>query len=426
MPKKEEKVTVAKSTIIFKTKTPWFVTLVSGLVETFFPDRKMTFGIDFSSLSFHGGECDTEDNQILIDWRQKYDGIRLAGVIVHEIIHIVVKGGHTVAFEKEARKAGLIMAHWNGYTVPSQEFGEKVIPILEKSGFLENHCLIEDKDKTNEDNVCFVKNDNGKWSGSYSHYNKDAIEKVCRRLEFLDKNVFRFMKGKIDPFYLRFSFFTSYRLENTDFTGLFQSLNDLYFQQKSSKEEARRIFEQLIKDKSDELNDEKLEFVSVLEKRPVGEFLSLSRQANDFLLLPQIQTNLSMVPIDQIRTLCRFLTECLFPSKQPVKSDVLLRINHPKESVEEYCSYLSKKLAELFGADPAGVRESEYLPFLDDFGDLFVAKEKRFFPYLVYKRPVYRYVRFRRTSAAYSNLNRADLASLVAHVNHQLKGGHYV
>ena len=55
MPKKEEKVTVAKSTIIFKTKTPWFVTLVSGLVETFFPDRKMTFGIDFSSLSFHGG-----------------------------------------------------------------------------------------------------------------------------------------------------------------------------------------------------------------------------------------------------------------------------------------------------------------------------------------------------------------------------------
>ena len=92
---------------------------------------------------------------------------------------------------------------------------------------------------------------------------------------------------------------------------------------------------------------------------------------------------------------------------------------------EEYCSYLSKKLAELFGADPAGVRESEYLPFLDDFGDLFVAKEKRFFPYLVYKRPVYRYVRFRRTSAAYSNLNRADLASLVAHVNHQLKGGYH-
>ncbi len=403
-PKKVEKLTVAKSTIIFQTtKTPWFKTLVSGLVETFFPDKKMTFSIDFSNLisRFRLGECYREDNQILIDWRRKYDGIELADVIVHEIIHALTKRDHDDVFQKEARKAGLIMVHWKGSTVASQEFGEKVIPILEKCGFLENRYLIEEEDGSAENNVWFVKNDNGKWSGSYSYYNRDAIEKVCRRLEFLDKNVFRFIKGKSCLRVLRFPVFSSFRLEKTDFSGLVHTLNDLYFQTKSPKEKALRIFERLMKDKQDELSDEKSEFVSVLETRPVGEFLSLSRRANDFFLLPQIQVNPSMIPTDQIRALCRFLTECLFSSKQAVGSDVLLRINHPKETVEEYCSYLSKKLAELFGVDPACICEKDYLPFLEDFGDLFVAKEKRRFLHHVYKRPSYRYVRFRRIPAVY-------------------------
>ena len=38
--------TVAKSTIFFKTTDEWFKTLVSGVVETFFPDKEMTFSIE--------------------------------------------------------------------------------------------------------------------------------------------------------------------------------------------------------------------------------------------------------------------------------------------------------------------------------------------------------------------------------------------
>ena len=55
MLKKEEMVTVAKSTIIFKTTDEWFKTLVSGVVETFFPDKELTFSIEMKSLESSGG-----------------------------------------------------------------------------------------------------------------------------------------------------------------------------------------------------------------------------------------------------------------------------------------------------------------------------------------------------------------------------------
>ena len=62
-----------------------------------------------------------------------------------------------------------------------------------------------------------------------------------------------------------------------------------------------------------------------------------------------------------------------------------MRANQPKENVEEYCSYLSRKLAELFGADPVGIRENEYLPFLEGFGNLIYENEAMLWR-TVYKR----------------------------------------
>ena len=46
MTQQEETLSVAKSSIIFKTTDEWFKTLVSGIVETFFPDKELTFSIE--------------------------------------------------------------------------------------------------------------------------------------------------------------------------------------------------------------------------------------------------------------------------------------------------------------------------------------------------------------------------------------------
>ena len=160
-----------------------------------------------------------------------------------------------------------------------------------------------------------------------------------------------------------------------------------------------QVFNQLIKDKKIDSTEKPLEFYSVLkdEKRgsiPVSELvpaneifmLSKSNEEFSFSVSSQNQTDVSTSQIRQISGLCRFLSECLFPSKRPVKPHVLIRVNQPKENVETYSAYLSKKMAELFGVDPSGIRESDYLPFLEGFGNLICENEKVKFQRVIYRR----------------------------------------
>ena len=386
-----ETIIVAQSVITFKTSDECLKKLVSGIVETFFPDKKMAFGIEMHKMSSWGGYCQGKNPcRIVLNSKYADDGIKFAGIIAHEIIHVFIEDNHGADYQKEALEAGLMMVSSSGTTIPTQEFGEKIIPVLEKSGYAERPCF--HRNNADDDEICFVKDDNGKWRASYSRYNKIAAGEVCRRLDFLEKNVFLNRKAEKKycfpywaPFHSLsscFPVFETDRLENTDFRSLLHTLNNLYFQKKSlQNEETLRIFDQLTKDKNAEINDEKLKFVSVDKKVPETEIFSLSKQESgfDFSIAVRENANVYKKQIIQIEGLCRFLTKCLFWLKQPVKPHVLIRVNQPEETVEEYCSYLSLKLAELFGIDSDSISETEYLPFLEGFGNLICENQKKSF-----------------------------------------------
>ena len=416
MSKTVESVAVAKSKIYFETADEWFKTLVSGVVENFFPDRKLTFSIEMKPLRSLGGYCAwyEKPSHIVINSRHKNDGVDIAGIVAHEIVHLLVdKDIHGKEFQKEAKKAGLIMTYWNGYTEPTQKFAEKVVPTLEKCGYKavyegNDHPswlmnLPDDfepflkfvkpsSDLWNKNLIGFEKKKNGKWGACPCFdstgvaVDQRAVDTVCRQMEFLDKNVFAGqVPGKKPPF--RF-------LCQSDAIGLadlFDMLNHVYFRKNSKKYKASfQAFYQLMKDEKTRIFDvNPVLFVPLGDSREEKIF-ALSKPKDDFYfsLSAQRHSFVSENQITQIRNLCLFLNKCLFWLKQPVKPSVLIRANRSGETVEEYCSYLSKKMAELFGVDPDGIRESEYLPFLEGFGDL-ISENKTTFWRTVYRRVMF-------------------------------------
>ena len=253
--------------------------------------------------------------------------------------------------------------------------------------FVKNNPLLWQKNL-----VGFEKKKNGKWGAcpcfdsTGGSVNQRAIDTVCRQLEFLDKTVFSGQHpGKKPPF--RF-------LCQSDTIGLadlFDTLNRVYFRKNSKNYKASfQTFYHLMKDEKMRALDVKPDLFVPLGTCCEEEIFSLSKPKDDFYfsLSAQRHTFVSENQITQIRNLCLFLNKCLFWLKQPVKPSVLIRANRSGETVEEYCSYLSKKMAELFDVDPASVRESDYLPFLEGFGDLIRENKTTFL------RTVYRSVMF--------------------------------
>lgn len=421
----EETVSVAKSTIIFKTTDEWFKTLVSGVVETFFSDKELTFSIEMKPLESSGGWCATykKPRHIVINNRYKNDGVHVAEIIAHEIVHVFVdEDVHGKVFRKETSKIGLVTRDWMGYTEATQKFAEKIIPTLEKCGY----AAIREKDDSygvmnvsddfepffrfingtpslwHKNVVGFEKKKNGEWVGypyydeTYFAVNRRAVDTICRQLEFLDKTVFAGQQLLKKQSY-RFIYPDASLSDNVEYiasikkrnglSDLFYKLNRVYFRKNSKKYKASfQIFNQLMNDKKAEAFDVKPDLFMLLETCH-EEVLTLSKPKDDFYfsLSAQQNTPISENQIIQIRNLCQFLYKCLFWMKQTVKRSVLIRANQPKENVEEYCSYLSRKLAELFGADPVGIRENEYLPFLEGFGNLICEKEAMLWR-TVYKR----------------------------------------
>ncbi len=421
----EETVSVAKSTIIFKTTDEWFKTLVSGVVETFFSDKELTFSIEMKPLKTLYGYCSFKKPcHIVINSRYKNDGVDFAGTIAHEIIHTFVdKDVHGKEFRKEAKQAELILTYWTGYTEPTQKFAEKIVPTLEKCGytavrekdafrsemmnvsddfepfvrFIKENPLLKRKNL-----IGFEKKKNGKWVGypyydeTYFAVNRRAVDTICQQLEFLDKTVFAGQQLVKKQSY-RFIYPDASLSDNVEYiasikkrnglSDLFYKLNRVYFRKNSKKYKASfQIFNQLMNDKKAEAFDVKPDLFMLLGTCH-EEVLTLSKPKDDFYfsLSAQQNTPISENQIIQIRNLCQFLYKCLFWMKQTVKRSVLIRANQPKENVEEYCSYLSRKLAELFGADPVGIRENEYLPFLEGFGNLICENEAMLWR-TVYKR----------------------------------------
>lgn len=424
MPKKEEKVTVAKSTIIFKTTDEWFKTLVSGVVETFFPDKELTFSIEIRKYRKGGsyGYCaymEIPQRIVINGWYidKGLCGIELAETIAHEIVHALIMRGHDKAFQREVLNIGSVMLDKNGYTEATRWFAEKIIPTLEKSGFKpvridkdeyyswifgdsSYHWLL---DLFPENWIIFLKGKNGQWIGQPCYdmtgvtVNQKAVDTVCQQLEFLDKTVFAEQKPANESPYC-------FRIYSDDVSpclvDLFYTLDRVYFRKNTLRyKKCVREFNRLVSDKTitsiDEraeifLKDEDLGRVSVSKTLPADEIFSLSKlnEGVSFSVSSQNQTDVSTSQIRQISGLCRFLSECLFPSKRPVQPHVSIRVNQPKENVETYSAYLSKKMAELFGVDPSGICETDYLPFLEGFGDLICEKQTTFF------KNVYRRVSF--------------------------------
>lgn len=411
-----ETVSVAKSRIYFETTDEWFKTLVSDVVAIFFPERKLTFSIEMKPLRYLGGYCSwyKKPNHIVINSRYKNDGVTFAGIVAHEIIHVFVdKSIHGKEFQKEASKIGLLMLEWTGYTEPTQAFAEKIVPTLEKCGYTavyeENahpswlmnfpdgfepflKFVKPSSDLWNKNLIGFEKKENGKWDACPCFdptgvtVDRQAVDTVCRQLEFLDKTVFAGQQpGKKPPF--RF-------ICPSDAIGLddlFDTLNRVYFRKNSKKYKASfQAFDQLMKDEKTRAFDVKPDLFVPLGDSREEEIFALSKPKDDFYfsLSAQRNTSVSENQITQIRNLCLFLYKCLFWLKQPVKPSVLIRANRSKETVEEYCSYLSKKLSELFGVDPSGICEKDYLPFLEGFGNL-IRENKTTFWRIVYRRVMF-------------------------------------
>ncbi len=432
MTQQEETVSVAKSTIIFKTTDEWFKTLVSDVVEIFFPDKELTFSIKMKPLRCSLGYCDCtkSPNHIVINSRCKNDGVELAEIVAHEIIHVFAAGVHGKEFQEEARKIGSVMLEWTGYTRPTQSFAEKIAPTLEKCGYTAFYgkydsisvmmnvsdgfapffrFIKDNRSLWHKNLIGFEKKENGKWV-AYPYYdemcvavNQQGLATVCRQLEFLDKTVFAKQTPIKKPSY-RFIYPDADLSDNVEYVAfvknkgrlgdLFYKLNRVYFRKNSKKYKASfQLFNQLMKDEKARAFDVKSDlFVPSGDSRE-EEIFALSKPKDDscFSLSAQRHTSVSENQITQIRNLCLFLNKCLFWQKLPVKPSVLIRANRPEETVEEYCSYLSKKMAELFGVAPDSIRESEYLPFLEGFGDLICENKTAFW------QTVYRRDRFRRT-----------------------------
>ncbi len=315
MTQQEETVTVAKSTIIFKTTDEWFKTLVSGIVETFFPNRKLTFSIEMKKLKpRYGGFCRLgKPHAIEINSLCSDGGIELAHIIAHEIVYLFTKGGHKQDFLVAMQKIGVIrpdrprpVRHridqrminlcFSSIELPTQAFVEKIFPILEKSGFMPFE-FTEVPAPSPDDLTAY------------------SLKMLC-------------------PTYT--------------------------------------------------------EIRSCVKKISDEEIFSLSKSTGEFgfSISARKKSDISERQVRQILSLCRFLTGCLFVSKMPMKTDILIRANQPKENIAEYCAYLSKKLAELFGVDLASVCESDYLPFLEGFGTLIGETDKEVFRNLTFKRSV--------------------------------------
>lgn len=178
MTQKEEMLTVAKSTIIFKTTDEWFKTLVSGVVETFFPDKEMTFSIEIKKRKGPAlGVC-CWGNPRHIEINSRYmgngkildNGIELAALIAHEIVHVFAKGCHGLDFQKNAANIGLC---WDemftaGHTYPTREFAERIAPVLEQ---LEKTGLkvfpLKEALKEYSDEFILVKSGVNKWMPYY-------------------------------------------------------------------------------------------------------------------------------------------------------------------------------------------------------------------------------------------------------------------
>ena len=186
MTQKEETLTVAKSTIIFKTTDEWFKTLVSGVVETFFPDKELTFSIEIKKRKNGAyGTCFWFEapSRIFINSWYHMDGIETAEVIAHEIIHVFAKGLHGADFQKEAAKAGLIMLYKNGFTQPTQDFAEKISPVLKR---LEKEYpnIFPDRTKNISDVFFLIRKKRGEWL-AYPEYSTGNSEKVQIRQKAL-------------------------------------------------------------------------------------------------------------------------------------------------------------------------------------------------------------------------------------------------
>ena len=315
MTQQEETVSVAKSTIIFKTTDEWFKTLVSGIVETFFPNRKLTFSIEIKKLKpRYGGFCRSgKPRAIEINSLYSDEGIELAHIIAHEIVHLFTKGGHEQDFLAAMRKIGVIrpdrprpVRHrinerminpcFSSIELPTQAFVEKIFPVLEKSGFTPFEFTEAPTPSPDDISAYSLK----MLSPTYTEI-RSCVKKVS------DEEIFSLSKS-------------------------------------------------------------------------TGEF--------GFSISVRKKSDISERQVRQILSLCRFLTGCLFVSKMPMKTDILIRANQPKENIAEYCAYLSKKLAELFGVDLASVCESDYLPFLEGFGTLIGETDKEVFRNLTFKRLV--------------------------------------
>lgn len=192
MTQKEETLTVAKSTIIFKTTDEWFETLVSGVVETFFPDKELTFSIEMKKRKNGAyGSCDWERNpkHIVINNWYNMNGLTTAEVIAHEIVHVFAKGVHGPDFRKESAKVGLILPYKNGFTQPTQDFAEKIAPVLKRlemkrPKFFPNRV---EREKENTSDVFFLKRKKrGEWF-AYPEYStgnpkKDQIRRKALQL----------------------------------------------------------------------------------------------------------------------------------------------------------------------------------------------------------------------------------------------------
>lgn len=402
MPKKEERVSVAKSTIIFKTTDEWFKTLVSGVVETFFPDKELTFSIEIRKYSKGDtlGCCFDKESPPHIVINSRYmgngkvldNGIELAETIAHEIVHVFVyKDVHGKEFQKEMLKIGSVMTCKNGHTEATRWFAEKIIPTLEKSGFKPVRIdkdeyyswFIDDSsyywilDFFPENWIVFLKGKNGQWIGQPCYdmtgftVNQKAVDTVCQQLDFLDKTVFAEQKPANKPPYC-------FRIYSDDVSpclvDLFYTLDRVYFRKNTLRyKKCVREFYRLASDKTITSINERAEIFLKGEKTLLADEIFLLAKSNGefgFLLSARKDADISSKQIRQILSLCRFLSECSFPSKRPVQPHVLIRVNQPKENVETYSAYLSKKLAELFGVDPFGICENDYLPFLEGFGNL--------------------------------------------------------
>ncbi len=309
-----------------------------------------------------------------------------------QTIHVFTVGGVSGAVGQSdgtilfiALKIGLVMTDKNGHTDETRWFAEKVIPTLEKCGFkpvrIDKDVMIDNNSWFHsifpENWIIFLKEKNGQWIGR-PHYdmtgvtvNQKAVDTVCQQLDFLDKTVFAEQKPANEPPYC-------FRIYSDDVSpclvDLFYTLDRVYFRKNTLRyKKCVREFNRLVSDKTITSIDERAEIFLKGEKTlPADEIFLLSKSNGEFgfSLSARKDADISSKQIRQILSLCRFLSECLFPSKRPVRPHVSIRVNQPKENVETYSAYLCKKLAELFGVDPSGIRESDYLPFLEGFGDL--------------------------------------------------------